>query len=159
MWGQNQVARKTQLGTNFKACMGAMHMKFKKGMSLTEVVMAMALITLCIGGIITVVVQSADMGHTADYTYVAIDLAKNRIERIRQIRNEKGYDIIPQTAETDTIIDRNGIPDLNGDFKRTTTIEPTSTRLTKVTVGVTYKRRGLFNPVPVELVTLLSEHH
>jgi len=134
-------------------------MIFKKGMSLVEVVAAIALAVLAMGGIISVTTQSASLGQAVDYTYVASNLAKNRIERIREIRRDKGYTALPEAAETDTVVDRSGIPDPNGDFVRTTTIDAAyATNLTKVTVKVQYKKKGALIPIGVELVTLLSQY-
>lgn len=134
-------------------------MKSDKGMSLTEVVAAAALTTIIVGGIIAVITQTATLGQGVDYTYVASTLAKNRIERIREIRKDKGYSALAETAETDTVVDRNGSPDANGDFVRTTIVDTAyATSLTRVTVKVKYKKRGVLIPVDIELTTLFSPY-
>jgi len=63
----------------------------RKGMSLTEVVIAMALVALSVGGIMAVLVQSVGLRQSVDNAYAAVGLAKNRIERIRELRRDKGY--------------------------------------------------------------------
>lgn len=134
-------------------------MKLNKGMSLTEVVIATGLATLAVGGIIAVITQTATLGHSVDYSYVASTLAKNRIERIREIRKDKGYSAIIDASETETAVDRNGSPDSNGDFVRTTIIDAAyATGLTKVTVKVKYKKNGVFIPMDIELTTLFSPY-
>lgn len=134
-------------------------MKLNKGMSLTEVVIAMGLAALAVGGIIAVITQTATLGQSVDYTYVASNLAKNRIERIREIRKDKGYSALTETAEIETIIDRNGLPDSNGDFVRATIVDAAyATDLTKVTVKVKYKKKGVLIPMDIELTTLLSQY-
>lgn len=131
----------------------------KIGMTLTEVVIAVAFMMLSIGGILGVVVQSIDLRQSGERAYIAANLARNRIERARQIRMDEGYSALTKAAETDTMIDANGNSDENGDYKRTTVVEPDAvTGLTKVTVRVKYKRRGLFSPKEVELLTLISQY-
>lgn len=130
---------------------------FKKGMTLVEIVVSLALVALSIGGILSVLIQSANLAQSVDYAYIAADLAKNRIEWVREIRRDMGYDALPGAAETDTVIDRNGVADSNGDFMRTTLVNASyGTYLTKVTVKVIYKKKGVFTPVPTEIVTLIS---
>lgn len=134
-------------------------MKLNKGMSLTEVVVATALVTVAVGGIIAVTVQGTTLGQSTDYAYVALNLAKNRIERLREIRKDIGYAALSEAAETDTVIDRNGNPDPNGDFVRTTVVDTTyAANLTKVTVRVRYKIKGTLIPTDIELVTLISPY-
>jgi Tfp pilus assembly protein PilV len=128
-------------------------------MSLTEVVVAAALATIVVGGIMGVITQTATLGQGVDYTYVASNLAKNRIERIREIRKDSGYSALAETAETDTVIDRNGSPDANGDFVRSTVVNTAyATNLTRVTVKVKYKKKGVLIPADIELTTLLSPY-
>lgn len=134
-------------------------MKLNKGMSLTEVVIAAGLAAIAVGGIIAVITQTATLGQSVDYTYVASNLAKNRIERIREIRKDEGYSALTEAAETQTAIDRNGSPDQSGDFVRTTIVDATyATGLTKVTVKVKYKKKGVLIPMDIELTTLFSPY-
>ena len=129
-------------------------------MSLTEVLIAMALIALCIGGIVSLLVQGIRMGKGVDYMYVATNLAKNRIERIREVRKDLGYAAMTDSAETDVLIGRNGASDPNGNFKRTTIIDSSDpSGLTRVTVRVSYKIKDVFTGQPAEIVTLLSSYN
>lgn len=130
------------------------------GISLTEVLVATALIAIAVGGIVSVLAQSVGLGKSSDYTYVATSLAKNRIERIKQIKKDSGYAFLYETAEPGTLLNRNGISDQNGDFKRTTIIDSAyAPDLTKVTVKVSYKVRNEFIDQPVEIVTLMSSYN
>ena len=133
--------------------------RFKKAMTLTEVVIAMALVALSIGGIMSVIVQSMTLEQSVDSAYVAMNLAKNRIERIREIRRDRGYAAVANTEESDTVLDRNGVSDPNGEFMRTTVIDAAyATDLTKVTVSVKFKRKNVFIPQSIELETLISPY-
>jgi Tfp pilus assembly protein PilV len=130
-----------------------------EGTSLIETVMALALVAICIGGILGVVVQSVELGQSRERAYIAMNLAKNRLERIRQIRRDQGYSSLATATETDTLIDSKGIADGGGDFIRTTAVEPDyAPNLTKVTVSVNYKKKGAFTGKAVELVTLVSPY-
>lgn len=135
-------------------------MKNKKGITFAEVVIALALLSLSIGGIIGVLVQNSGTGQSIDYTYVATNLAKNRIERLREVRRDRGYSDLTNWQETGYGIDRDGNYDSDGDFERTTTIDPNyGTNLTQITVSVKYKRGGTLVPVATELVTLISPYY
>jgi type II secretory pathway pseudopilin PulG len=130
-----------------------------RGISLVEILVAMALIALSIGGIVFVLVQSLGLMTGADNVYASTNIAKNRLERIRQIRNEGGYDTLYGTAESNVIVDRNGIPDQGGDFTRSTTVNPDyGPDLTMITVQVRYKSKGALIAQSIELVTLLSPY-
>lgn len=133
--------------------------KHRPAMTLAELAVALALVTISIGGIVSVLYQTADLSQAVDSSYVAADLARNRIERIREIRRDMGYASIPEAEETDTAIDRNGDADQNGDFKRTTIIDASyGTNLTKIIVRVTYKRKGSFLSTPIEVTSLISPY-
>jgi len=88
-----------------------------------------------------------------------MNLAKGRIERLREVRRDKGYADLVNWQELDVVIDRNGVPDPDGNFKRTTEIDAAyAVNLTRVTVKVKYKREGAFVPVSIELATLMSPY-
>lgn len=130
------------------------------GMTLVEVIIALALLTLSIGGILGVIVQSTSAGQSIDNTYVATNIAKSRIERLREVRRDRGYADLVNWQEAGVSIDRNGVATSTGDFERTTIVDSAyGSNLTKVTVRVRYKLGGSFIPVSVELVTLLSPYY
>ncbi len=132
----------------------------KKGMSLVEVIVALALLVLSIGSILGVLIQNMNTGRTIDYSYVATNLAKNRIERLREVRRDRGYADLANWGETDVAIDRDGVPDNEGDFQRTTIVDAAyGTNLTQVTVQVKYAPRGVFVTAQTELITLLSPYY
>jgi len=133
--------------------------RHEKALTLVELMIAILLVTLSVGGIISVVIQSVALRQSVDNAYAASNIARNRIERIREIRNDMGYTHLSEAAETDTLVDRNGVSDPNGEFKRTTIINTAfATNLTKVTVRVLYKRNNIFTTDAVEVVTLVSPY-
>jgi len=137
----------------------SIHTKLQKGMSLIELVVALALIAISITGVMGVIIQSTDLGQSTDNAYVALNIARNRIERAREIRDNKGYANLPDMVESIVDVDRHGEVAVGGgtDFRRTTTVNTDfADNLTEITVSVEYKSKGLFVPAPVELVTVLS---
>ena len=150
---------------------GQINFMNNKGVTIVEVIVASALLILAAGGILALSLQNIKLSKASDYYYVAVNLAKNRIERIRKIRTEKGINyLIPDeeeeykgVEEEDTIVNRDGVKDANGDFVRTTEIETIligdggKPELVKVTVKVNYKIMQILRPQPVELVTVVTE--
>ena len=135
-------------------------MRNKKGMSLVEVIVALALLVLSIGSIVGILMQNINTGKAIDYSYVATNLAKNRIERLREVRRDRGYADLANWQETDVTIDRDGVADNNGDFQRTTIVNAAyGANLTQITVQVKYAPQGSFTNAETELVTLLSPYY
>lgn len=134
-------------------------MKSNKGVTIIEGVIASALLLLALGGILSLFIQNIKAGKIVDYVYVATNLAKNEIERIREIRREQGLDVLSSSSEEDIPINRNGVHDTNGDFKRTIIVNTNyGTNLVKVTVKVNYRIMGVWSPMPVEIVTVVSPY-
>ncbi|MDD5680063.1 MAG: hypothetical protein PHI59_02350 [Candidatus Omnitrophica bacterium] len=135
--------------------------KKNTGMTLVEVITSLMLITLVIGGFLGLLLENIKAGETIDYNYVAINIAKSRMDRIRELRRDKGFSYLSTATENDTTVDRNGLPDVNGDFTRTTAISTSfagKPNLTKVTVTVKYKRLGDVSTTTITLTSLISPY-
>lgn len=131
----------------------------QRSMTLVEVMVSMSLIAIIAGAVLALLIQNMKMGQTIDYNYVAVNIAKSRIDRIRELRRDKGVSNLYTAAENNITVNRNGLPDSNGDFKRTTVITTNfggNSNLTKVEVTVTYAGTG--NNVSVILTSLLSPY-
>lgn len=140
-------------------------MKTNKGVSIIEGLIATALLLLALGGILSLITQNIKAGKIVDYAYISTNLAKNRVERIREIRREQVTDgpdlisVLSQLSEENVRIDRNGTSSPEGDFRRTTTIDTGyGANLVKVTVRVSYKIMGVWSPTPIELVMVVSPY-
>lgn len=119
----------------------------KSGITLVETLFSVGIITLVLAGILTILVQTADMSRRINYEYAATNLAKNRIERARVYIQTSGFgDLTADNFdETDTILDSNGNPDAEGEFKRTTAVavnHNNNPRLTKIDVTIIYLYRN-----------------
>ena len=115
-----------------------------KGITLTEVLFSAAVIGLVLGGILMIFVNTIDISKKIDLEYTATNLARNRLERARSIMATNGFDFLANLAETDSIINSSGVPDADGDFKRSTDITSSfggNVLLTRIDVSVAYRYR------------------
>lgn len=97
----------------------------KCGASVTEVLVALVLFATFISGAAKVIVAQHRVTDKARAHYTAINIAKNRIEYLRNMRRAS-YDQIESMLETDWQVDQDGVTDSNGKFSRTTEIRSTS---------------------------------
>lgn len=135
--------------------------KNSAGMTIVEVVTSMALIGMLIGGFLGLLIEDIKTAQTIDYNYVSLNIAKSRMDRIRELRRDKGYSNLSTATETDITIDRNGLPDADGEFTRSTTITPNfegKTNLTKITVSVSYKGAGNVATTTITITSLISPY-
>ena len=93
----------------------------KSGSTLIEALFALGLLATFITGAGTTIVMNHKLSDKAQDHYTAINIAKNQIEQIRNLRRSD-FDQILSLQETGTRIDEAGKPDPNGIFRRTTTI-------------------------------------
>lgn len=93
----------------------------KCGSTLIESLFAIALLATFITGAGTTIVMTHKLSDKAQDHYTAINIAKNQLEQVRNLRRSD-YDQILALQETGTRIDETGGPDTHGLFRRTTTI-------------------------------------
>lgn len=133
-------------------------LKTQKSITLTEVMVSIFLVSVTIGSILALMIQNMKMGQTIDYHYAAVNIAKSRMDRIRELRQDKGFNNLYTAAENNITVDRNGLPDSDGDFTRTTAVTANfdgNSNLTKVEVTVAYT--GV-SGVTVTLTSILSPY-
>lgn len=90
----------------------------KAGFTLAEAVISSFLVILVLGGAYALVSQSSSLIYSARNHYIAINISRARIERIRTFP----YDQIQSFTETDVVVDDSGTPTTEGYFRRTTTV-------------------------------------
>lgn len=113
-------------------------------MTIVEVVLALFLLGLATAGAYQLIVQSARLAKTARNDYAAITLAKNRLEKVRNLE----YDDLYLAWESDLVIDDHGQPTSLGNFRRSTIITPdVEPGLTRIDVEVEIRnvRTGVFD--------------
>lgn len=128
-----------------------------RGMSLVETMMAILLFGVVLVGLLDVCANSMLMAKRSDFSYRAYNLAKNRLESLKTV----SFGNLDDTEETDTILDENGVPDIDGIFKRNTTVATNyngDSRLTQVTVTVDYKVKNVYAERPASLQTVIFEY-
>jgi type II secretory pathway pseudopilin PulG len=128
-------------------------------MTLVEVMVSLSLIVLVGGGIIGLLIENTKTGVTMDRNYVAVNIAKNRIDRLRELKKNTGYSYLNTANETNVIVNRSGLPDEGGDFERTTVVIPNfegNANLTEAIVTVKYKGTGGASSPAIVLTTLMS---
>jgi hypothetical protein len=131
--------------------------RLKHGMTLTEVVVATFLILLVLSSSYALIIKSSELSRSARRHYIAISLAKNRLERARNFL----YNDLRLMAETNLTVNDNGNPDPEGRFRRTTEVNTAyATNLTEVivTVKIRNPRTGLFTPDNETIRTLFTEY-
>jgi hypothetical protein len=107
------------------------------GFTLVEAVISTMLLLLVIAGAYMLVVRSSALVRSGRNHYLAINIAKARIERARNFQ----YGDLPLLTETNVVVDDNGVPVSSGDFRRTTEVNTNyQPNLTLLTVNVDIRR-------------------
>ena len=94
-------------------------------MSITETLIALAIFAIFIAGAGRVILAHRKLTDKARMHYIAVNIAKNQIEQVRNMRRSD-YDQISSMEEIDIPVDEDGVPDTSGVYRRTTTISTTS---------------------------------
>lgn len=131
--------------------------RLRRGMTLTEVVVATFLILLVMTSAYSLIIRSSELSRSARRHYIALSLAKNRLERARNFL----YSDLKLMAETDLTVNDNGNPDPNGRFRRTTSVDTNyAAGLTEmiVTVKIRNPHTGLFTTDNETIRTLFTEY-
>ncbi|MDD4202033.1 MAG: hypothetical protein PHQ52_01020 [Candidatus Omnitrophica bacterium] len=136
-------------------------LKIKKGTSLVEVVFAGSILSVLLISIMILSVESADISKRVNYEYAANNIAKSRIEDARMFIENNGFDSLTDAkyGQTNIRLDFSGVPDISGDFVRSTTVVEdynSNERLTQVTVTVKYYYKGILSSSPLVCSTVFS---
>ena len=138
-------------------------LKMQRAMTLVEIIVSISLVTLMGGAVFGLLIQNMKMGETIDYNYAAVNIAKSRIDRIREFRRDYGFTSLRAVASsTDTTLNRDGEDvEEGGDFLRSTTITTNfnnNANLIKVEVSVSYKGIGDVSTTTITLTSLISPY-
>ncbi len=127
------------------------------GMTLVETMVAILVFGILLGGMMNITAASITAGKRAEYNYNAYNLAKNHIETLKSLP----FSNLTSAAETDTYLDASGTPDINGNYKRTTTVSSSysgDANLVQVQVQVDYRIRGAFAGKPTTLASVIFQY-
>lgn len=124
------------------------------GLTLVEVVIALFLFATVIGGMCQLMVNVKKTSDQARDHYVAINVAKNQIERARTFPFERLVDL----AESGTVVDHNGAPDANGRYRRIVQINPVASNKVELLLTVDIRNRltGHFDGESENLQTYIA---
>lgn len=109
----------------------------RRGMSLIEVVVAVAILSIVVGGVAWMVIMVRNVSDQARDHYIAANIAKNHIERARIIE----YDVLEDFEAADVVVDEGGTPDSSGRFRMTTSVSQVNSNLKEVAVSVEIRNR------------------
>ena len=128
-----------------------------KGITLVEVLISTGIFALVIVGIMGTLIISVDLSRKIDYEYTTTTLAKKRLETARTMIKTQGFWTLYTMEEEDTLINVDGMRDSDGEFVRTTKVDPNygNPRLTKVEVEIYYSYRGKETP-PFGMATIFT---
>ena len=102
-------------------CMAAQRKRRKCGSSIIETLFALGLLATFISGAGKSIMMTNQLSDTAQSHYTAINIAKNQIEQVRNLRRAE-FEQILALQESGIRVDENGRIDANGSFRRVTTI-------------------------------------
>ncbi len=111
--------------------------KKSNGFTLIEVLVAIVILALCIGGLSQLFVNVRQLSQMSRSHYIAVNIAKNRIERAKTLK----YSDLYLLQEKDGIVNSSGVPDPDGEFKVNTQISQVNSNLKEVVVSVEIKNR------------------
>ena len=129
----------------------------RSGFTLLEVLMTLFLLMIILAGAFSVMVRAADLSRSARNHYLAINLAKNRLERARNF----AYGDLNLLTESRVVIDDNGTPDTRGRFRRSTVVNTNyAVNLTEisVTVDVRGSHTGTFGTEKETVASLFTAY-
>lgn len=106
--------------------------RLRSGMTLIEVVIAVFIFGIVIGGACMLVVQTRQGTDNARAHYVAINIAKNRLEKGRTF----GFDQLSVFVEDEVLVDVSGAADSGGNYRRTTVVSNVTSNLVEMVVTV-----------------------
>ena len=111
----------------------------RDGMTIVEVVIAVSIFAVCIAGMCALVKTARELSDRARDHYVAINIAKNRLERARTFE----FDQLTTFIETDAPVDVSGndISESSCQFQRTTTVSDVAVNLKEIQVTVEIRNR------------------
>jgi prepilin-type N-terminal cleavage/methylation domain-containing protein len=112
-------------------------MKSRSGLTLIEVIIAIAIFAVFVGGACAVVIAARQLNELARDRYIAVNLAKNRLERARTFP----FDQLSSFDESNVQIDSVGDPSNNGNYRRSTTVSNVSASLIEMSVAVEIRDR------------------
>jgi len=109
-----------------------------EGLTLVEVMVALSVFTMFIGGACHLLVRGRQMTDAARDHYTAINIVKNRLEKARTF----DWDHLGTFNETNVVVNEVGVSDPQGSYQRTTTVTYVKDNLAKVSLSIKIRDRN-----------------
>lgn len=109
----------------------------RTGSTLPEVMIAVALLGLTVGGMCWLVVSAKNLNDQARDHYIAVNLAKNRMERARTFP----FSSLEMFVANNVVVDHNGTPTWNGRYRLSTSVSTIQPNLKEMVVVVGIRNR------------------
>ena len=111
----------------------------RAGFTLPEVIIALLIFAITVSGVCKLIVAARESSDRARDHYIAINMARNRLERARTFV----FGQLPQLAEMQTPVAEDGQQTSNttSPFRRTTVVSNLSANLIEMTVTVEIRNR------------------
>ena len=124
--------------------------------SIVETVLALALMSLFVGGLCRLTLTTHMITDQAREQYQTVTLARNRLERIRVLP----FDLAELFAESNVLVNDYGTPDPAGRFLRSTEVSSLGTDLTQVRVTLLAYNHltGKFDGQTEELISCIARY-
>jgi prepilin-type N-terminal cleavage/methylation domain-containing protein len=114
------------------SCTNMCNVDEKSGFTIVEVIVALLILGLCIGGLCQMAVNARQLSDMSRSHYTAINIAKNRLERAKTF----DYDELAFLAESLKRVDASGRPDQEGTYRVNTLVRAAGSNLTELVVSV-----------------------
>ncbi len=116
----------------------------RDGLGLIEVMISLTIFAASITGMCGLALICRDSSDRARDHYIAVNLAKNRLERAKSL----GFGQLSTFAENMVLVNSQGRPSGILDFRRTTIVSNVTASLTEVRVTVEIRNRETWSYVP-----------
>ena len=127
--------------------------KNQNGVTLIEVMGSVLVFSIGIAALMAVYWQAGTASKRADNSYIAYNLAKNRLEALKSV----SFSDLPSAVENSTGVNKDGVADTSGGVTRSTAVTTNYTgdsNLTQVTVSVSCTMSGAQSSTPVQMNTV-----
>jgi prepilin-type N-terminal cleavage/methylation domain-containing protein len=115
-----------------------------EGFTLVETMTALLIMAMAVAGLCSLALTSKQILDTSRDHYVAVNLAKNRIERVKTF----AFDELDLFGEAGTRLDSAGAPDPNGFYSRATSVTNITDNMKEVIVTISIKNRKSLKYAP-----------
>ena len=109
----------------------------QSGITIVEVLVAMMVFGIAIVGFASLALTMKQAGDGARDHYQAVHMAKNRLERARNVQ----FELLPMLAENEVLVGSDGNPDSSGSFRRSTIVSNVAPDLYEISCTVEIKNR------------------